>query len=225
MCAVGTRDCTSKVCTGGICKTPTFSDGVMNGAETDVDCGGGNGAPACANGKGCAIGTRDCTSLVCGAVGSCQVPSPTDGVKNGTETDLDCGGGNGAPACADGKACITGPRDCASKVCTGNVCQVPTNTDGARNGTETDIDCGGGNGAPLCLDGRLCVQGPRDCTSMVCAGTCQVPTNSDHVKNGTETDVDCGGGNGAPLCADGQACVDAARDCVSPNCAGGVCAP
>lgn len=42
---------------------PTCSDGILNGAETDLDCGGGNCA-ACGNGKTCAL-ARDCTSNLC----------------------------------------------------------------------------------------------------------------------------------------------------------------
>ena len=146
-------------------------DGVQDGSETDVDCGGKD-APACATGKTC-IAPSDCQTGVCTG-GKCAPPGPTDGVKNGSETDVDCGGGAGAPLCGDTKACALGPRDCASFVCTGNVCQAPTNGDGVKNGTETDIDCGGGNGAPLCAATQACVDGPRDCQSGVCAGNmCQ----------------------------------------------------
>jgi hypothetical protein len=42
-------------------------------------------------------------------------PAPTDGQKNGTETDADCGGAT-APKCADGKACKDA-SDCESGVC------------------------------------------------------------------------------------------------------------
>ncbi len=224
-CVQSLRDCTSKICAGGTCQTPTSSDMVKNGAETDVDCGGG-AAPACADGKECTIGSRDCTSLVCGGAGSCLAPTAMDGVKNGSETDLDCGGGGANPGCAIGKLCLLGLRDCTStsKVCTDGTCRAPTNTDGVSNGTETDIDCGGGNGAPACGNGKLCVQGPRDCTSFVCGGTCLAPTAADGVKNGTETDIDCGGGAPAPACADGKACV-LPTDCTSANCMDLVCAP
>ncbi len=34
-------DCTSLVCSGGVCAVPTCTDVTMNGKETDVDCGGG----------------------------------------------------------------------------------------------------------------------------------------------------------------------------------------
>ena len=42
---------------------PTCSDGVKNGAETGVDCGGGT-CPTCGTGGGCGSGS-DCTSGVC----------------------------------------------------------------------------------------------------------------------------------------------------------------
>ena len=69
--------------------------------------------------------------------------------------------------------CALGTRDCTSNVCTLNVCQIPTAMDGVKNGTETDIDCGGGGGVPTCPDNSTCVDGPRDCTSGNCAaGMC-----------------------------------------------------
>jgi hypothetical protein len=37
---LGPSECTSKVCSGGKCMTPTCTDGVQNGDETAVDCGG-----------------------------------------------------------------------------------------------------------------------------------------------------------------------------------------
>jgi formylglycine-generating enzyme required for sulfatase activity len=42
-------------------------------------------------------------------------PSPTDGIKNGSETDVDCGG-LGNPQCGVGKGCLT-HGDCASDGC------------------------------------------------------------------------------------------------------------
>ncbi len=38
-CQIGT-DCSSGVCTGGICQAPSCTDGVKNGGETGIDCGG-----------------------------------------------------------------------------------------------------------------------------------------------------------------------------------------
>lgn len=50
------------------------ADGIKNGAETDIDCGGGT-CPACALTKACSIAT-DCTSLTCGVSSTC-IPLPT----------------------------------------------------------------------------------------------------------------------------------------------------
>ena len=41
---------------------PSCSNGVRDGDETDIDCGGG-ACPACANGRAC-VAARDCASLV-----------------------------------------------------------------------------------------------------------------------------------------------------------------
>jgi hypothetical protein len=103
---------------------PTCSDTIKNQDETDVDCGGATCGP-CGDGKGCAAAT-DCTSGVCDAgTGTCSVPSCTDTVKNGTEVNVDCGGG-ACPGCGDGQAC-TAAADCASGNCFNNVC-APTPT-------------------------------------------------------------------------------------------------
>src|SRR5262249_44619361 len=69
---------------------------------------------------------RDASARVRGvcAGGACAAPSPTDGVKNGDETDVDCGGSK-APACVAGRYCFT-TSDCESHVCGGDdhVCLV-----------------------------------------------------------------------------------------------------
>ena len=206
-------DCTSKVCAigEGKCNAPTHSDGVSNGDETDVDCGGS--ANKCDINKACLV-AGDCQSGVCTG-NSCQPPTFTDHVKNGTETDEDCGGGGvGAPKCVNGKMCAA-RADCASDVCMGNLCAAPVCNDMTQNGTETDKDCGG-PGCPRCANLLHCA-GPGDCLSGVCTGTvCQVPTTTDRVKNGNETDVDCGGA-GAPKCAVNLSCGVHA-DCASDAC-------
>jgi hypothetical protein len=159
---------------------------VQNGTETDVDCGG-DAAPPCGDTKKCKVAATDCTSLVCtGNV--CQAPLPTDGVKNGNETDIDCGGGAPAPACGTGKACNDGTRDCNSFVCTGNVCQAATGTDGVKNGDESDVDCGGtSTGAPKCDPGSACGV-HADCKSDGCDynGKCAI-ARSCTAHNGGDT--------------------------------------
>src|SRR5450755_1520706 len=58
-------DCDSSVCEGGSCSQPTCSDGVLNGDETERDCGGSR-CPKCAPGQACKVDT-DCVSSSCQA--------------------------------------------------------------------------------------------------------------------------------------------------------------
>ena len=94
---------------------------------------------------------------------------------------------------------------------------------GSRDGTETDIDCGGL--CHTCSEGRACGDA-NDCGSSVCgAGHCAAPSATDHVKNGDESDVDCGGtSTHAPACALGQKCTKHA-DCTETGACsyGGTC--
>ena len=170
MCIVGT-DCTGGTCETGLCVS--CMDGVQNQDESDADCGG-TLCGGCGTGGACGV-AADCTSNICdGPTGTCNAPGCGDGVLNGAETDLDCGGGS-CLACMDGLTC-TGAADCQSGVCTGGVCQVPTCTDGARNGGETDTDCGGPDACPRCADRQRC-GAASDCTSDVCTsppGRCGV---------------------------------------------------
>ncbi len=209
-------DCSSNICLpSGTCAIASLTDGVQNNDETDVDCGGIS-RKVCDDGKKC-LTRLDCKSAVCKDTGDgqglrCQIASPTDLTKNGDESDIDCGGAL-APKCGNALKC-TGKTDCASGVCTGNICQAPA-IDGTKNGTETDIDCGGPT-APACIDGKTCGVGD-DCTSKVCTGgTCRAPSPTDNVKNGVETDIDCGGA-GNPKCTTAKSCI-AATDCTSDGC-------
>ncbi len=177
-CAKGS-DCASTFCTNGLCDAPSCNDGIKNGNETDLDCGGGM-CPGCAIGKMCKIAI-DCASLTC-TNGLCATSQCMDGKKNGTETDTDCGGGT-CPTCADGKMCMMG-TDCMSGTCTNNICvgagadggvdmSSVTCKDAVQNGSETDVDCGGGT-CPKCPLGKMCLM-PADCQSGVCTGNKCVP--------------------------------------------------
>lgn len=65
--------------------------------------------------------------------------------------------------------------------------------DGAKNGPESDVDCGGPGVCDRCADLKVCTAA-GDCQSRVCTGNvCRPPTCSDRVKNGAETGTDCGG--------------------------------
>ncbi|MBV72402.1 MAG: hypothetical protein CMH52_13845, partial [Myxococcales bacterium] len=93
-------------------------------------------------------------------------------------------------------------------------------TNGQRNGTETDIDCGGV--CPGCDLGQLCLLG-SDCSSTFCEnGRCaNAPDCNDGVANGAESDVDCGGATCGP-CDDGSVCASD-DDCLSDRCVNARC--
>jgi hypothetical protein len=91
-CTIGSN-CESGVCTGTPkkCAMPTCSDNIKNGKETGADCGGADCATQkCPDGLPCVFWT-DCESGVC-KMNACQTPTCTDGVRNGSETDIDCDG-------------------------------------------------------------------------------------------------------------------------------------
>ena len=113
--------------------------------------------------------------------------------------------------------------DCQSGICDGNLCVAASCGDTVKNGTETDIDCGGSCDlfGLTCVDGKACGNG-GDCASTycnsahVCASTCANGTT-----DALETDVDCGGGECSP-CAIGQSCSQDS-DCDGNTCDFGHC--
>jgi hypothetical protein len=78
----------------------TCSDGIMNGNETDIDCGGPDCAP-------CMI-----------------APTCSDGIMNGNETGVDCGGPDCA-ACPTSETCGAGSSN--FNLCVGDACNIPAN--------------------------------------------------------------------------------------------------
>jgi hypothetical protein len=194
---------------------PTCSDGVQNGDESDVDCGGMDCA-VCTAGDTCRTDT-DCQSDVCTG-GTCDAPTCFDGAQNGQETDVDCGGPD-CGSCPSGATCSE-DTDCQSSVCDGGTCQTSSCSDGIQNGDETDVDCGGPD-CSACTSGESCLA-DGDCQSGVCSGgTCEAPSCSDGIQNGEETDVDCGGPD-CLACTSGSSC-SADSDCQSGVCDGGTC--
>jgi hypothetical protein len=108
--SASTSSSSSGVCLGMCC------DSIRDGMETDVDCGGPV-CPKCADLKQCLV-NADCFSLHCymppfGPL-HCIPATCFDGMKDGTETDVDCGGE--CPPCATGKACMT-DNDCLPVDC------------------------------------------------------------------------------------------------------------
>jgi hypothetical protein len=131
------------LCIAGHCAPDTCDNQALDSDETAVDCGGV--CPPCADGNYCLI-PQDCKSDVCAIPVNenklkCITPSCGDMVKNGKESDVDCGGPDCQTRCLPTKKC-TNPSDCLSGVCHAGICQAATCTDGVKNGFETGIDCG-----------------------------------------------------------------------------------
>jgi hypothetical protein len=213
LCADGSAcgknaDCKSDSCSLGKCVTATCSDQAPNGSESDIDCGGV--CSGCSDGQNC-NSAADCKSQGCfnGVCSPCA-----NGMKDGTETDADCGGATCA-ACAEGKSCASN-NDCLTKVCTGGKCNGCSNA--TKDDKESDVDCGGAY-CPKCTEGNTCMTG-SDCLSSGCLdGKCS--QCADGVQDGTESDIDCGGGN-CPKCATGKNCVTTS-DCATDVCEGFTC--
>jgi hypothetical protein len=234
---VGAEDvasCLLTLCPGPSCPMPaepTCADGVQNGSEAGIDCGGAC-AERCASSSTCSD-ALDCASHNC-TIDGCAAASCEDGILNQDESAIDCGGS--CAGCPTGAPC-SAVSDCVSRVCSADgACVTASCADGIRNQDETDVDCGASCGT--CADGAACQEG-GDCTSGVCDATgcdpsvgscCQVPSCADGVANasapppGAESDVDCGGTNPeCARCADGGRC-NRNGDCLSNVCDAGVCA-
>ena len=93
-----------------------------------------------------------------------------DHLRDGDETDIDCGGA--CTRCAPERTCGE-DADCRSGICSSGRCAVPSCGDGVRNGEESDIDCGG-ECAP-CGPGKRCDASAKNCASGRCGlgGRCE----------------------------------------------------
>ncbi len=156
------------------CYTFTINDSYGDG----ICCGYGNGSYTISDATGTLASggsfASSETKQVC--VGNSVVNTCTDGIQNGSETGVDCGG----PDCF---AC-------------------PSCNDGIQNGDETGVDCGGScSPCPSCNDG---IQNGSE-TGVDCGGSCSAcPTCFDGIQNGDETGVDCGGS--CSPCGGGTGC-------------------
>ena len=104
------------------------------------------------------------TASPCVALGGdCQIDMADDsavcecgnGVQDGSESDIDCGGTQCVLGCNDGLVCSE-PSDCLSSLCspTTMLCTCP---DGILNNSETDVDCGGAQCPARCILGQTCM--------------------------------------------------------------------
>lgn len=121
-------------------------------------------------------------------------PTCEDGLQNGDESDVDCGGS--CLPCADGLLCNDAP-DCVSGNCLDGICAPNEQcNNGQLDDGESDVDCGGLCGP--CEAGQMCL-GDEDCLGACVDGFCDATECLE--------DVDCEGMNGE--CAV-YACVESA---------------
>lgn len=94
------------------CVAPaSCTDNIKNQDETDIDCGGSTCTTRCSVTQTC-ITTSDCILSTCisGVCSNQPIATCTDGIKNGAETDVDCGGPT-CQKCSPGKSCLIN-QDC-----------------------------------------------------------------------------------------------------------------
>jgi hypothetical protein len=213
--------------------TPTCTDGIQNGQETGVDCGG----PSCPTCPACttvsvritfdnypeetswSIKNSSGATVASGGTYGSQpdgstltlTPCLADGCYDFTITDaygdgICCAYGNGSYAVTVGGSTVAAGGSFTTSQTT-NFCigggPAPTCNDGIQNGSETGVDCGG-SCAPCatCNDG---IQNGSE-TGVDCGGSCApCATCNDGIQNGSETGVDCGG-SCAP-CGGGGGCT------------------
>lgn len=161
-CATGADCRAGSICSSGLCVLPTCTNGVKDGGESSIDCGGSDCSPCqigqyCTNHGDC---FQQCTNNAC-AVVECS-----NGQKDLNESDVDCGGSSLCLRCAPLKMC-TVSSDCAmNNVCSNGICAAMGCANGVKDGSETDIDCGGGS-CNACVLSKACTL-DSDCASNDC---------------------------------------------------------
>lgn len=167
---------------GNPCTTATCDNGVPMTVNDPVgsDCNNGDHCNDMAMCVECIV-DGDCND---GTNPSCfqeNCISCSDGMKNGDETDIDCGGTHckkcQGEACADGMECDS--SFCADGVCCDTSCTGACKSCGidATKGTCTDIPLGMTDNAPVCGGNNVCngnglckLMNGQDCTNnMDCA--------------------------------------------------------
>jgi hypothetical protein len=228
-CAIGLA------CVRARCQAASCSDGVRDGDETAVDCGG-SCAEKCAAGQACGSAT-DCSappngSAIClesACAFSCDGGSHKSGASCAADTNACCGDGctdctkqfaNGTgecgsgscvlASCDDGYVAVSGFCVSSQSTCCGTDCQNCT----------TIFP----NGVGTCTSARCVFVG---CKSGYHASnaTCVADSCTDQIQNQDETGADCGGVCDAQgkTCAVGSGCRTPS-DCATQYCTGNVCA-
>lgn len=183
-CPAPPNSCSQPVCESSVCGVVPTPEGTPAAQQTPGDC-----ATIVCDGTGSIKLVADANDVPPASdechKGSCEGGPPHQIAAN---SGLPC---NGDHVCDSGGTCVECLMNsqCPMGVCAGNTCQSAGCGDGTKNGTETDVDCGGGCG-PSCGLGKVC-NGGGDCQSGYCTGgVCSlIPAGS-----GCAKDADCASG-------------------------------
>lgn len=184
--------CLTWECNGGVCNADEKPNNtVVPDAEQvpgdcqETRCNGNGGTKSVTDNGDLPDDANPCTNDACSQGNPTHTFKAPGTVCNGTDV---CNGTGTCVDCVDAGDC-TGPAQCVNQVC---VCSVTCQTlgltcgtapdgcggtlncnDNIKNGTETDVDCGGGFGCTVkCANGDLCVAA-SNCVNNFCAdGVC-----------------------------------------------------
>lgn len=196
-------DCGTRSCNDGTCGFDYAAEGVSCTDAMGKVCDGNGSCVECTGPEHCGD-DQVCSTNTCVGEGSLGLGEPcsvneactSQSCVDGVCCDNACGGtcvacdtaGN-VGSCANVPAGADPDQECAAAdTCNGQGecgCQ-----DGATNGSESDIDCGG-DACPTCTFGQACSD-PADCSSGVCTSNVCEPLCGDNVPEGTEQ---CDDGN------------------------------
>lgn len=136
-CPQDANQCIVAICSGGVCSTAFAPPETGCQQKTKGVCDGNGNCVDC-------LMTSDCTTPATCVNEMCVQPSCNDGMKNGNETGVDCGG-NMCPPCGLQSTCAQN-SDCQSGLCTNGICACGANMTSNGNVCVCNpgfIDCDG----------------------------------------------------------------------------------
>jgi hypothetical protein len=204
------------------------------GETAQLDWQGQPAAAAFIDGAGTEPADLDDVQIVLAADGPSRPCE--DGLHNGDESDLDCGGS--CPSCGNGQSCLA-DADCVSSFCLGGRCACRPESCGEQGlecGSSSDgcgsmIDCGscsapelcGANGVPnMCScpaesDAAFCARNGKNCGSVTATDNCGV-TRTVASCGTCRSPLTCGGGGATNVCgctpeSDAAFCARRGKNC------------
>jgi hypothetical protein len=207
-------------CIAGVCGSNAVAQGTFAGLKAPGDCialrcdGTGNTEPFVDLGN--VVQSSGCERNICGPDGTPGTEPVAAGAScSSKDGGTRCDGTGNCVACVDDADCVTGSV-CTQYQCVASTPPAPSCSDGKKDQTETDVDCGG-SCAP-CAVTEDCYAN-TDCASKACDAwaphRCLADHCNDHRSDGDESDIDCGGSCGA--CSADHHC-NANTDCDSGVC-------